>query len=355
MTRVQLVAAVRTLLRAHDRLHDPFLVEVGGVEGFVQAATMNAVAQGWARFGDFRRPQIPEAAAGAVLRVAGFWLEGLPRRDALDEEEQVDLGEVSLHGRLEHAFQVLLRMPGARPGQVKRALPASAWDAVKKLVVRPVDDLLLASLPARGYRQVGTGWPEGLGPAASPGPGTVLMLWASMLEVPLERRLLEAVTHSSYHSGHPVVRGGRGPFTLGWVRYDWIEDVMLIEEVQTDLAGLHKQATTGNTPDAAAAAAWTARMLPVLYEDLLALAVAAAWEQPGIGAVELHDAEAMAAIFAAEGHPAPPRSVYTELPRKAGFRRAAGYRFPELIPGRVPTRARPWRLELQRVPAAGTR
>ncbi len=133
--------------------------------------------------------------------------------------------------------------------------------------------------------------------------------------------------------GHPVCRRGRN--TLAWARIDidFDADAALVEEVQTDWLRCAKDLAHRNAHTARFGAPGERSKAQrfVDYHDKIlanhrrlwseAMLAAAIWflfEEIGIGRVWYHDAETGARLKRIK-HTKPPRSLYTDLPRKLCF------------------------------------
>ena len=138
--------------------------------------------------------------------------------------------------------------------------------------------------------------------------------------------------------GHPVRRSG--PITMGWARLDldeWGND-LLIEEIQTDW--LRNMRYLGNHLLANAIKGrrdWGYTFLSKSrttfapdWDRVIMLAVLAfAVRELGVQRIWMHQPRTGARLKSIHPGPLPPRSIYTDLPRRFGF--AETHRAPEFL------------------------
>ena len=159
----------------------------------------------------------------------------------------------------------------------------------------------------------------------SPKPNDVLQLNIDLKAVTDEEKLLkniEAIRQVSFRSQHPVLR--IGPLTIGWVRYS-VLDLLLVEEVQSDLPIVRKGMSDAefqrqlvekglSESDIKQALDVLQPFVDRFYFDALALVLDIAAEA-GLP-VEMLSYEQKRQFKS-------PRSLYEELPKRMGMRKAA--------------------------------
>ena len=160
----------------------------------------------------------------------------------------------------------------------------------------------------------------------SPISNDVLQLNIDLKAVTDEEKLLkniEAIRQVSFRSQHPVLRSG--PLTIGWVRYSSFDTAILVEEVQSDLPIVRKGMSDAEFQRQLVAKGLSdsdiKQALDVLqpfvdrfYFDALALVLDIAAEA-GLP-VEMLSYEQKQQFGS-------PRSLYEELPKRMGMRKAA--------------------------------
>lgn len=142
------------------------------------------------------------------------------------------------------------------------------------------------------------------------------------------RTVLEALRKLAVASGHPVRLTGRA-WTVGWVRYSFIGDTMLVEEIQTDLETVRRQLTSEEFLKLFDGIdAERVEKALKLVEPWSAHFYSEAMRQAFVLASD-HDKRLELLSWEQKKHCQAPKSVYTDLPRRFGMKRTLGT-FPEI-------------------------
>lgn len=139
-----------------------------------------------------------------------------------------------------------------------------------------------------------------------------------------QARIMDALSQSAEHSGHPFE--SRPLYCVGWIRWCDGDDVWLVEEVQSDVAGARRGAADPEMREQASAQGLDPQeILDLLdlvtpwherfYEDAIAILLERAADENV--RVEMVD-------YSYKQDEEAPMSVYTDLPKKMGLRLSPG-------------------------------
>ena len=328
-TLAQVEERVRTALRDAG-LPTSFAGHTDQMIDYVQ--TMNLVEPGEVRVG-----RVSDHAAEVVVRHLVLLARGQGRAQALAERPVGDARVLVLHGHREGAVLAAERAVAASggpvpPGTFKRAHPR-AWEMLAPFVGGArVSPATLAMVPSAEYHVETFVWREGNQVAEKNEVAVLGIADEELLDLAGDGagRALSMMKQSSEQSGHPVAREA-STVTAGWVRFGWDDRVLLVEEVQSDWLAAHSQwsrmppamrarAPVGSVEGMTHLLDVAAERFEHILEDALAAAIRIAADRSASRIEMLHHSTKVHVDRAAGAGGDAPRSAYTDVPRRAGFR-----------------------------------